>query len=158
MNIAITLMLLGMIGLVMLNVPIAVALGVVAMLAIWIMQGAQMLPNTALVMFEGATNFPLLAVPLFIFAGGIMNASSIARRLINLATAILGFIRGGLAMVTVGASMFFAEISGSAVADVAALGTLLIPAMKSRAIPRNSPPPSRPRRQASPSSSRRRSR
>jgi tripartite ATP-independent transporter DctM subunit len=131
-NIAITLMLLGMIGLVMLNVPIAVALGVVAMLAIWIMQGAQMLPNTALVMFEGATNFPLLAVPLFIFAGGIMNASSIARRLINLATAILGFVRGGLSMVTVGASMFFAEISGSAVADVAALGTLLIPAMKSK--------------------------
>lgn len=132
MNVAITLMLIGMAALVMLNVPIAVALGVVAMLAIWIMQGSQMLPNTALVMFEGATNFPLLAVPLFILAGGIMNASSIARRLINLATAILGFIRGGLAMVTVGASMFFAEISGSAVADVAALGTLLIPAMKSR--------------------------
>jgi tripartite ATP-independent transporter DctM subunit len=131
-NTAITLMLFGMAALVMLNVPIAVALGVVAMAAIWIMQGAQMLPNTALVMFEGATNFPLLAVPLFIFAGGIMNASSIARRLINIATAILGFIRGGLAMVTVGASMFFAEISGSAVADVAALGTLLIPAMKSR--------------------------
>jgi tripartite ATP-independent transporter DctM subunit len=125
-------MLVGMAGLVMLNVPIAVALGVVAVAAIWITQGAHMLPNTALVMFEGATNFPLLAVPLFILAGGIMNASSIARRLINLATAILGFIRGGLAMVTVGASMFFAEISGSAVADVAALGTLLIPAMKSR--------------------------
>ena len=91
-----------------------------------------MLPNVALVMFEGATDFPLLAVPLFIFAGGIMNASTISRRLINLATAMLGFIRGGLAMVTVGASMFFAEISGSAVAGVAALGTLLIPAMKSR--------------------------
>jgi C4-dicarboxylate transporter DctM subunit len=132
MNIAVIAMLVGMMGLVMLNVPIAVALGVVAMVAIWVMQGAQMLPNTALVMFEGATNFPLLAVPLFIFAGGIMNASSIARRLINLATAILGFVRGGLAMVTVGASMFFAEISGSAVADVAALGTLLIPAMKSK--------------------------
>jgi tripartite ATP-independent transporter DctM subunit len=132
MNTAIALMLVGMAALVMLNVPIAVALGAVAMAAIWIMQGPQMLPNTALVMFEGATNFPLLAVPLFILAGGIMNASSIARRLINLATAILGFVRGGLAMVTVGASMFFAEISGSAVADVAALGTLLIPAMKSR--------------------------
>jgi C4-dicarboxylate transporter, DctM subunit len=98
----------------------------------WATQGAYMLPNAALVMFEGATNFPLLAVPLFVLAGGIMNASSIARRLINLASAILGFVRGGLAMVTVGASMFFAEISGSAVADVAALGTLLIPAMKSR--------------------------
>ena len=132
MNIAVTCMLLGMIGLVMLNVPIAVALGLVAMAAIWIMQGAYMLPNTALVMFQGATDFPLLAVPLFVFAGGIMNASSIARRLINLATALLGFIRGGLSMVTIGSAMFFAEISGSAVADVAALGTLLIPAMKSR--------------------------
>ena len=132
MNIAVTAMLLGMIGLVMLNVPIAVALGLVAMAAIWIMQGAYMLPNTALVMFQGATDFPLLAVPLFVFAGGIMNASSIARRLINLATALLGFIRGGLSMVTIGSAMFFAEISGSAVADVAALGTLLIPAMKSR--------------------------
>ena len=132
MNVAVIAMLVGMMGLVMLNVPIAVALGVVAMAAIWIMQGANMLPNTALVMFQGATDFPLLAVPLFVFAGGIMNASSIARRLINLATAILGFIRGGLAMVTVGSSMFFAEISGSAVADVAALGTLLIPAMKSK--------------------------
>ena len=126
------LMLLGMFALVLINVPIAVALGVVAIAAIWIVQGTYMLPNVALVMFQGATDFPLLAVPLFIFAGGIMNASTISRRLINLATAMLGFIRGGLAMVTVGASMFFAEISGSAVADVAALGTLLIPAMKSR--------------------------
>jgi tripartite ATP-independent transporter DctM subunit len=126
------LMLIGMFALVLINVPVAVALGVVAVAAIWIAQGAYMLPNTALVMFQGATDFPLLAVPLFIFAGGIMNASTISRRLINLATAMLGFIRGGLAMVTVGASMFFAEISGSAVAGVAALGTLLIPAMKSR--------------------------
>jgi tripartite ATP-independent transporter DctM subunit len=117
---------------VMINVPIAVALGVVAVGAIWLTQGAYMLPNVALVMFEGATNFPLLAVPLFILAGGIMNASSISRRLIDFASALLGFIRGGLSMVTVGASMFFAEISGSAVADVAALGSILIPAMKRR--------------------------
>lgn len=128
----IALMLVGMLALVLLNVPIAVALGVVAVGAIWIMQGSYMLPNVALVMFEGATNFPLLAVPLFILAGGIMNASTISRRLINLASALLGFIRGGLAMVTVGASMFFAEISGSAVAGVAALGTILIPAMRSK--------------------------
>lgn len=125
-------MLAGLFGMVLLNVPIAVALAVVAVVAIWITQGAAMLPNVPLVMFEGATNFPLLAIPLFIFAGGIMNSSSISRRLINLASALLGFVRGGLAMVTVGASMFFAEISGSAVAGVAALGTLLIPAMKSR--------------------------
>ena len=129
---AVLIMLVGMIAMVMINVPIAVALGVVAVGAIWITQGAYMLPNVALVMFEGATNFPLLAVPLFILAGGIMNASSISRRLINLASALLGFVRGGLAMVTVGASMFFAEISGSAVADVAALGSILIPSMKKR--------------------------
>jgi tripartite ATP-independent transporter DctM subunit len=126
------IMLLFMAVLVFLNVPIAISLAVVAVAAIWITQGAYMLPNVALVMFEGATNFPLLAIPLFIFAGGIMNFSSISRRLIDLATALLGFIRGGLAMVNVGASMFFAEISGSAVADVAALGSILIPAMKKR--------------------------
>lgn len=132
MSVTVGTMLVVMFGLVMVNVPIAVALGVVAAGAIWITQGAYMLPNVALVMFEGATNFPLLAVPLFVLAGGIMNASSISRRLIDLATALLGFIRGGLAMVNVGTSMFFAEISGSAVADVAALGSLLIPAMKKR--------------------------
>ena len=132
MSATIGIMLLFMATLVFLNVPIAISLAVVAVAAIWITQGAYMLPNVALVMFEGATNFPLIAIPLFILAGGIMNFSSISRRLIDLATALLGFIRGGLAMVNVGASMFFAEISGSAVADVAALGSILIPAMKKR--------------------------
>jgi len=125
-------MLSGMLALVLLNVPIAVALGLVAMVTITIVQGADMLPNVALVMFEGATNFPLLAVPLFILAGAIMNASSISRRLVAFATALVGFVRGGLSMVSIGASLFFAEISGSAVADVAALGSILIPAMKKR--------------------------
>lgn len=128
----ISLMLIGMLTLAVLNVPIAVALGFVAMVAIVITQGTQMLPNLALVMFEGASSFPLLAIPLFILAGAIMNASSISRRLVAFASAILGFIRGGLSMVAIGTSIFFAEISGSAVADVAALGTILIPAMKER--------------------------
>jgi len=132
MTATIGIMLLFMATLVFLNVPIAISLAVVAVAAIWITQGAYMLPNVALVMFEGATNFPLLAIPLFVLAGGIMNTSSISRRLIDLAITILGFVRGGLAMVNVGTSMFFAEISGSAVADVAALGSILIPAMKKR--------------------------
>ncbi len=135
MTATVGIMLLFMATLVFLNVPIAISLAVVAVAAIWITQGAFMLPNVALVMFEGATNFPLLAIPLFILAGGIMNTSSISRRLIDLASAIFGFIRGGLAMVNVGTSMFFAEISGSAVADVAALGSILIPAMKKRGYP-----------------------
>jgi C4-dicarboxylate transporter, DctM subunit len=135
MTTTVGMMLLFMVVLVFLNVPIAISLAMVAVAAIWITQGAYMLPNVALVMFEGATNFPLLAIPLFILAGGIMNTSSISRRLIDLANAIFGFIRGGLAMVNVGTSMFFAEISGSAVADVAALGSILIPAMKKRGYP-----------------------
>jgi tripartite ATP-independent transporter DctM subunit len=83
-------------------------------------------------MFSGATSFPLIAIPLFILAGAIMNATGISRRLIAFASSVVGFIRGGLAMVSISASLFFAEISGSAVADVAALGSILIPAMKRR--------------------------
>jgi len=131
----ILIMLLGMIALVLVNIPIAVALGVVSAAAIYFVQGAQSLPNIALVMFEGATSFPLIAIPLFIFAGAIMNAGGLSRRLIAFASALLGFIKGGLAMVTIGSSMFFAEISGSAVAGVAALGSILIPAMKSKGYP-----------------------
>ena len=94
--------------------------------------GVGALPNAALVMFDGATSFPLIAIPLFILAGAIMNASGISRRLIAFASAMVGFIRGGLSMVTISASLFFAEISGSAVADVAALGSILIPAMEEK--------------------------
>ena len=125
-------MLLGLFALVLINVPIAVALGVVTAAAMLIVQGTDILPNIALVMFDGATKFPLIAIPLFVFAGAVMNAGGISSRLINLASALLGFIKGGLAMVTIGASMFFAEISGSAVAGVAALGSILIPAMKEK--------------------------
>ncbi|HET7681264.1 MAG TPA: TRAP transporter large permease [Xanthobacteraceae bacterium] len=119
-------------ALVALNVPIAIALGVIAVVAIWVTQGAYMLPNLALVMFEGATSFPLLAIPMFILAGAIMNSSSITQRLMDLAVAMVGFIRGGLAHVNIVQSMFFAEISGSAVADVAATGPIIMPAMIKR--------------------------
>jgi tripartite ATP-independent transporter DctM subunit len=87
-------------------------------------------------MFEGASSFPLLAIPMFILAGALMNASSISLRLFALASALLGFVRGGLAMVNVGVSMFFSELSGSAVAGVAATAPLLIPAMHRRGYPR----------------------
>jgi tripartite ATP-independent transporter DctM subunit len=130
------LMLIGLFALIFINVPIAVALAVVAVVAMVATQGVDILPNVALVMFDGATKFPLLAIPLFIFAGAIMNTSGISKRLIAFASALFGFIKGGLAMVNVSASMFFAEMSGSAVADVAALGSILIPAMKKRGYPR----------------------
>ena len=117
---------------VLINVPIAVALGLVATGAMVVAQGVDSLPNMAIVMFNGATKFPLLAIPLFILAGAIMNSSGISRRLSNLASALFGWIRGGLAHVSIGVSLFFAEISGSAVADVAALGSVLIPEMKKK--------------------------
>ncbi len=120
-------------ALVLLGIPIAVSLGCVAVVAMLSgPEGTGSLPNAALLMYDGATSFPLIAIPLFILAGAIMNASGISRRLIAFASAIVGFIRGGLSMVTISASLFFAEISGSAVADVAALGSILIPAMKKK--------------------------
>src|SRR5438105_10598619 len=118
--------------LVLFGVPIAVALAVVALVAIVQTGGVGQLSNVPIVMYTGATSFPLIAIPLFVFAGAIMNASGISRRLIALSSALLGFIRGALAQVTIVTSMFFAEISGSAVADAAALGSILIPAMKSK--------------------------
>ena len=86
--------------------------------------------------FGGASKFPLLAIPLFILAGGLMTTTGISTRLINLASALVGFIRGGLAMVTIVASMFFGEISGSAVAGAAAIGQVVIPAMEKKGYPK----------------------
>ncbi|OGA19094.1 MAG: C4-dicarboxylate ABC transporter permease [Betaproteobacteria bacterium RIFCSPLOWO2_12_FULL_63_13] len=129
---AILLLFACVLALVLINVPIAVALGIVATAALVATQGADSLPNVAIVIYNGATNFPLLAIPLFILAGSIMNCSGISQRLIAFASALLGWIRGGLSIVSVGTSLFFAEISGSAVADVAALGSVLIPAMRER--------------------------
>jgi len=126
---------IALLAMILINVPIAIALAVVAFGAMVATSGADALANLALTMYSGATSFPLIAIPLFILAGAIMNATGISRRLIAFASAVLGFIRGGLAMINIGASMFFAEISGSAVADVAALGSIMIPAMKKRGYP-----------------------
>jgi len=132
---AILLLFVCVLALVIIDVPIAVSLGIVAVSAMIVSQGVNSLPNLPVVLYNGATNFPLIAIPLFILAGAIMNASGISQRLIAFASAVLGFIRGGLAMVSIGTSLFFAEISGSAVADVSALGSILIPAMKAKGYP-----------------------
>jgi tripartite ATP-independent transporter DctM subunit len=129
------IMLLVLIILLSINVPIAVGLAVTTIVAMVIKQGPSFLIDTGLIMYSGAKNFPLIAIPLFILAGAIMNSSGISRRLIAFASALVGFIKGGLSMITIAASMFFAEISGSAVADVAALGSILIPAMKKKGYP-----------------------
>jgi C4-dicarboxylate transporter DctM subunit len=81
-------------------------------------------------MFGGMDSFHLMAVPLFMFTGVIMEAGGISRRIIDFANALVGWLPGGLAAVTVVSAMFFAGISGSAAADAAAVGAILIPAMK----------------------------
>ena len=118
------------------DVPIAVALGIVALAAMTVSGGEAALLNAAIVLYEGAGKFPLIAIPLFVLAGSLMNATSISRRLIGFCLSLVGFVRGGLAMVAIVSSMIFAEISGSSVADVAALGSILIPGMKARGYPK----------------------
>ena len=117
------------------NVPIGYALTVATILAI-LWTGATSLSVVPLSLFSGASSFPLLAIPLFILAGGLMETSGISQRLVNLANSLVGFIRGGLAMVTVVATMIQSEISGSSVADAAAIGKVVIPAMEKRGYPR----------------------
>ncbi|MFT5447048.1 MAG: tripartite ATP-independent transporter DctM subunit [Gammaproteobacteria bacterium] len=80
--------------------------------------------------FAGINQFPLLAIPFFILAGEVMNQGGITIRLVNFANAVVGHLRGGLAHVNVVTSMLFAGLSGSAVADTSAIGSLLIPAME----------------------------
>ena len=112
------------------GVPVAFCLGIAAV-AGFIFEGL----NPAVVfqqMASGMSIFALLAIPFFIFAGEIMLHGGIARRLVALASATVGWMRGGLGMVDVSTSMLFGGISGSAVADTSATGVILIPAMKAK--------------------------
>ncbi|WP_153772279.1 TRAP transporter large permease [Labrenzia sp. CE80] len=122
----------ALLAMICINVPIAVSLAMCGVIGLLVVEGAGSLVTIALDMYDGSTKFSLIAIPMFVLAGAIMNAGGITDRLINFVSAIIGFIRGGLAMVNIGVSLFFAEISGSAVADVAAMGSILIPQMKKR--------------------------
>ncbi len=126
------MMFVALVAMICINVPIAVALALAGVLGLMVTEGTDSLVTIALDMYDGSTKFSLIAIPMFVLAGAIMNAAGISKRLIAFISALLGFIRGGLAMVNIGVSMFFAEISGSAVADVAAIGSILIPAMKKK--------------------------
>jgi len=120
----------------LINVPIGFGLSITTILfLLW--KGTVSLSVVPLNLFSGASSFPLLAIPLFILAGGLMDTSGISLRLVNLANSMVGFIRGGLAMVTVVATMIQSEISGSSVADAAAIGNVVIPAMEKRGYPRS---------------------
>lgn len=126
------LIFVALVVMICLNIPIAVSLAVAGLMGVLITEGPNSIVSIAFDMYGGSTKFELIAIPMFVLAGAIMNAGGVTDRLINFVAALIGFVRGGLAMVNIGVSLFFAEISGSAVADVAAMGSILIPQMKKR--------------------------
>jgi tripartite ATP-independent transporter DctM subunit len=125
----ITIFLVSLLGAMALGMPIAFALmvcGVALMLHMDIFDAQLIAQNT----IDGADNFVLMAVPFFMLAGEFMNAGGLSRRIVNLAMALVGHIRGGLGYVAVFAAIIMASLSGSAAADTAAIGVLLIPMMR----------------------------
>lgn len=109
------------------GVPISFAVGVASIASVLYID----LPISLIAqrMLTGIDSFSLLAIPFFVLAGSLMNTGGIAKRLLDFASCLVGYIRGGLAMVNIVTSMFFGGISGSAVADTVAIGTPIIPAM-----------------------------
>ncbi len=123
--------LLGMFALcVTIGVPVAFALGISAIAAFWY-EGLPMMIGFQRII-SGINVFSLMAIPFFIFAGELMFHGGIAARLVRFASAAVGAVRGGLGIVNVFSSMLFGGISGSAVADISALGSILIPVMKEK--------------------------
>jgi tripartite ATP-independent transporter DctM subunit len=114
----------------LLGVPVAFAMGISAALTFWF-EGLPLL-MTFQRTISGISAFSLLAIPFFIFAGELMLHGGIARKLVNFAGTLVGHVRGGLGSVNILSSMLFGGISGSAIADISALGSLLVPAMKER--------------------------
>ncbi|MGZ5241582.1 MAG: TRAP transporter large permease, partial [Caldimonas sp.] len=117
------------------GVPIAYSLGLSSLLAaLWI---GLPLDAVMIQISSGVAKFSLLAIPFFVLAGAIMAEGGMARRLVAFASVLVGFVRGGLSLVNILASTFFAGISGSAVADTASIGSALIPEMERKGYPRD---------------------
>ncbi|WP_320043790.1 TRAP transporter large permease [uncultured Desulfobacter sp.] len=128
------ILILSLFFLFVINTPIAVAIGTASLVAIAV-QGDFSLMVVIQRMVAGTDSFHLMAVPLFMYAGTIMEKGGMSQRLIDFANALTGWLPGGLAAVSIVSAMFFAGISGSAAADAAAVGAILIPAMKRSGYP-----------------------
>ncbi len=115
---------------VVVGIPVAFAMGLSALIAFWYEGFPLMITFQRAV--SGVSVFSLLAIPFFVFAGELMLHGGIAIRLVRFAQSLVGHVRGGLASVNIFSSMLFGGISGSAIADISALGSLLIPVMKER--------------------------
>jgi len=126
-----TALFLIFISFLLMQMPVSFCLAISTILAMYI---ASDIDTIAIVLkfFRATGNYHLIAVPFFILAGGFMECGGISRRLVQFASNLIGHVRGGLANASVTAAMFFAGISGAAAADTAAVGSLLIPAMKKK--------------------------
>lgn len=118
-----------------LGIPVFIGMGLAAVVYCTIFWSSSSFITIATEMVEFLNNFAFLCVPFFILAGDLMNTGGITRRLVNFSTAIVGHIRGGLSHVNIIVSMVFSGVSGSAVADTSAVGSVLIPAMKKEGYP-----------------------
>jgi C4-dicarboxylate transporter DctM subunit len=115
--------------LVAMGIPIAYSMGIASIFFL-LAEGRLPLALVAQRLFAGIDSFPLMAVPFFIFAGLLMDTGGISARLVALARVMIGHVRGGLAMVVMLAEIFFSGISGSTTADISAIGSAMIPAMR----------------------------
>jgi C4-dicarboxylate transporter DctM subunit len=126
----------SLIVLVGISVPVGFAIGITGLFMLLI-TGFTRLQIVPLMIFNSANSFPLLAIPLFMFTGAMLEKSRIGQHMIDFASALVGWVKGGLAMVNVLVSMLFAGMSGSSAADVASIGAILIPEMKRKGYPIN---------------------
>ena len=119
------------------GIPVCASIGLTCLAVLWMENDLMSIPITLLPlkMMHGVNNFPLLAVPFFILAANVMNKGSVTPRIFGFANSLVGHLRGGLGHVNVLASMIFAGMSGTAVADAAGLGALEIRAMKDQGYP-----------------------
>jgi len=124
----VAVMILSFLIMIGLTAPVAFAVGISAVIGLLMSDTAPLLVVPQRI-FAGADSFVLLAIPLFILAGALMETGGISARLVALARALIGHVRGGLGMVVVVAEMLFSGISGSTVADVSAIGSLMIPSL-----------------------------
>lgn len=117
------------------GVPISLALGVGGLIFLWLTDNWVLVQGLPQKMLGGVDQFILLTIPLFLLAGNLMNIGGLSDRMIAFANAVVGHLKGGLSLVTVLASILFAGISGSAIAQSSAIGSLMIPAMARQGIP-----------------------
>ena len=130
-----TLLLILLLGLIFISVPIFLSIGLSTLTAFVLSDlPLFMIPQK---MFDGVNAYVLLAVPLFMFAGSLMDHGGMSKRLVDLSEALVGHLQGGLAMTSILSSMLFAGVSGSAAADTAAVGSVLIPSMKEKGYDKN---------------------